>query len=67
MTKQPLRMRLPLRANVVIGTKQRGTTIPSGSVPDPRTASQYPNQNLSKVQRAENAIVARLDQGPLGA
>ena len=64
MTKQPLHMRLPQRADVVEGA---GTTIPSGAVPDPRTASLDPTQDLSKVQRAENAIVARLDHGPLGA
>ena len=64
MTKQPLHMRLPQRADIVEGA---GTTIPSGAVPDPRTPPQDPTQNLSKVQQAENAIVARLDHGPIGA
>lgn len=68
MTRSTLHIRLPQRADAIEGKEQQpGNTVPPNSAPDPRTISQDPVQKPSKVQKAADAIVAELDQGPLGA
>ncbi len=67
MTRPTPHMRLPQRAGPVEGKEQQPETVPPKSAPDPRTASQDPAQKPGKVQKADDAIVAELDQGPLVA
>jgi hypothetical protein len=62
MTRQTLHVRMPQRADAVEGIRQQpGKAAPAISTPDPRTASQDP------TRKAENAVLAKLDRGPLGA
>ncbi len=68
MTRQTLHVRMPQRADAVEGIQQQpGKMVPPAPTPDPRTASQDPTRKPGDVRKAENAIIAKLDRGPLGA
>jgi hypothetical protein len=66
MTRPTLHVRMPQRADAVEGGEQK-----SGKAglrgPDTHTSSPELAPKPSAVQKAEDGIVAELDQGPMGA
>jgi len=68
MTGEPLHNRLPQRADAVEGKEQLPEeSVPAQVIPDARPAAPPPVRKAGKLSRAENGIIAELDQGPLGA
>jgi len=68
MKKPSQHIRLPQRADAVEGVEPRpGKILPPDATPDPRTQSQDPIRKSGRRLKAENRVIAELDQGPLGA
>ena len=66
MTKSTIHLPLPKRAGSIEGKEpQAEKPIPSESGSD--TVTQDATMKINKIQREGNALVAELDQGPLGA